>query len=97
MPMAQHTLGSYGPLTVRIMFSLEPATVTNRNYPELFQQDETAYGAPIVDGQHPHDLFMELASPNRLQFTALHAPSALHSVCGATPAAEQFFICFRVR
>ncbi len=37
------------------MVSLEPVTVTGRYYPELFQQGETAYGAPIVDGQHPHD------------------------------------------
>jgi hypothetical protein len=44
------------------MFSLEPATVTERRYPLLFQQGETAYGAPIADGQHPHDLFMELAA-----------------------------------
>jgi hypothetical protein len=35
--------------------------VTGRRYPELFQSGETAYGKPIVDGQHPHDLIMELA------------------------------------
>jgi hypothetical protein len=40
---------------------LEPATVSQRRYPELFQSGETAYGLPIVDGQHPHDLFMEIA------------------------------------
>jgi len=61
MPMAQHSLGS-GQLTIRAMFSLEPATVTGRRYPLLFQQGETAYGAPIADGQHPHDFFMELAA-----------------------------------
>ncbi len=61
MPMAQRKLGP-GQLTVRTMFSLEPATVGDRNYPELFQQGETAYGAPIVDGQHPHDFFMEVAA-----------------------------------
>ena len=61
MPMAQHKLGA-GELTVRAMFSFEPGTVGNRNYPELFQQGETAYGAPIVDGQHPHDFFMEVAA-----------------------------------
>jgi hypothetical protein len=44
------------------MFSLEPATVTQRRYPELFQQGETAFGRPIVDGQHPHDFLMELAA-----------------------------------
>ena len=47
-------------ITFRTMLSLEPATVTNRRYPQLFQSGETAYGLPIVDGQHPHDLFMEL-------------------------------------
>ena len=61
MPMAQRELGS-GTLTLRAMLSLEPATVTSRRYPELFQVGETAYGKPIVDGQHPHDLFMELAA-----------------------------------
>ena len=61
MPMAQRDLGP-GQLTLRTMLSLEPATVSERRYPELFQQGETAYGRPIVDGQHPHDLFMELAA-----------------------------------
>ena len=60
MPMAQRSYGN-GQLTLRAMFSLEPATITGRYYPELFQQGETAFGKPIVDGQHPHDLFMELA------------------------------------
>jgi hypothetical protein len=60
MPMAQRRLGP-GQLTVRTMLSFEPATVGGRDYPELFQQGETAYGKPIVDGQHPHDFFMELA------------------------------------
>jgi len=61
MPMAQRQLGP-GTLTVRTMLSLEPATISNRFYPELFQQGETAYGRPIVDGQHPHDFIMELAA-----------------------------------
>jgi len=61
MPMAQRRLGS-GTFTLRTMLSLEPATVSKRRYPELFQQGETAFGKPIVDGQHPHDFFMELAA-----------------------------------
>jgi hypothetical protein len=61
MLMAQRTEGR-GEWTLRAMFSLEPATITGRYYPELFQQGETAFGKPIVDGQHPHDLFMELAA-----------------------------------
>jgi hypothetical protein len=62
MPMAQRNVGAQGLLTVRAMFSLEPATVTGRAYPELFQQGETAFGKPIVDGQHPHDFVMELGA-----------------------------------
>lgn len=61
MPMAQRTLGP-GTFTARTMLSLEPATITGRYYPELFQQGETAYGKPIVDGQHPHNFFMEIAA-----------------------------------
>ena len=61
MPMTMRRLGP-GQLTLRAMFSLEPATVTGRQYPELFQQGETAFGKPIIDGQHPHNFFMELAA-----------------------------------
>ena len=61
MPMAQRKIG-HGTLTLRTMLSFEPATVSHRQYPELFQQGETAYGHPIVDGQHPHDFPMELAA-----------------------------------
>lgn len=61
MPMAQRTFQN-GTLSLRAMFSLEPATVTQRHYPELFQQGETAFARPIVDGQHPHDFLMEIAA-----------------------------------
>jgi hypothetical protein len=61
MPMAQRRFGR-SELTLRTMISLEPATVTDRFYPLLFQQGETAFGRPINDGQHPHDFFMELAA-----------------------------------
>ncbi len=61
MPMAQRQIG-HGELTLRTMLSLEPATVTHRFYPLLFQQGETAFGKPINDGQHPHDFIMELAA-----------------------------------
>jgi hypothetical protein len=40
--------------------SLEGATIADRRYPLLFQTGETAYGQPIVDGQHPHNLIMGL-------------------------------------
>ena len=61
MPMAMRQLGP-GQLTVRAMFSLEPATISGRQFPELFQQGETAFGKPIIDGQHPHNFFMEVAA-----------------------------------
>lgn len=61
MPMASRKLGR-GTLTLRGMISLEPATVTNGRYPLLFQQGETYKGQPIVDGQHPHNAWMEIAA-----------------------------------
>lgn len=61
MAMAQRRLGP-GVFTIRPMLSLEPATITDRRYPLLFQQGETAFGVPIADGQHPHNLFMEIAA-----------------------------------
>lgn len=76
MPMAQHTLGSRGQIMFRTMLSLEPATISNRNYPLLFQQGETAFGAPIVDGQHPHNFFMEVAALYDFKFS----PNALLSL-----------------
>ncbi len=49
-----------GAFLLQGMLSLDPATVTNRSYPLLFQTGETAYGRPLIDAQHPHDLFMGL-------------------------------------
>jgi hypothetical protein len=50
-----------GKLSLRAMTSLEP-TMAARGYPNLFATGETADGEPLVDRQHPHDLFMELAA-----------------------------------
>lgn len=60
MGMADRPLGG-GHLILRSMLSLEPATVGDQ-YPELFQTGEALHGRPIVDAQHPHDFFMELAA-----------------------------------
>ena len=46
MASALHTLGS-GSLSLTAMISLDPATVTNRRYPLLFQTGETAFGRPL--------------------------------------------------
>jgi hypothetical protein len=60
MGAAQHHAGKNGALQLVFMLSLEPATVTDRRYPLLFQTGETAYGKPSIDGQHPHDFVMSI-------------------------------------
>jgi hypothetical protein len=42
------------------MFSLEPFTLQDIGSPQVFQTGETFNGAPLIDYQHPHDLFMNL-------------------------------------
>src|SRR5262249_54522825 len=51
-----------GRLTFNAMVSLDPATVGKRGYGELFQTGEAVNGEPLIDRQHPHDLFMQLAA-----------------------------------
>jgi plastocyanin len=61
MAMASRPLGS-GTFGVRTMLSLDPA-MGKSGYPLLLQTGETADGTThLVDRQHPHDLFMELAA-----------------------------------
>jgi len=59
MTAAEHSFAG-GSFMTQLMLSLEPATITDRQYPLLFQTGETAFGRPIVDGQHPHNLIMGL-------------------------------------
>ena len=102
MGMAQRPLGP-GTLGLRTMLSLEPATIGKEGYPLLLQTGETANGSSrLIDRQHPHDLFMELAasysisSGNRSAFLygglpgepALGPPAFMHRFSGmAIPAA----------
>ena len=58
MAAAEHRLGSHDAFEVLVMLSLEPATITGRRYPLLFQTGETAYGKPLIDAQHPHNFVM---------------------------------------
>jgi hypothetical protein len=44
-----------------VMLSLDPVFNGRFGYPNLFQTGETAYGVPLTDFQHPHDLFVEVA------------------------------------
>jgi hypothetical protein len=61
MPMAFRRLGP-GTLALRGMFSAEPFTFPPGGSPLLFQTGETYKGRPLIDRQHPHDLFMELSA-----------------------------------
>jgi hypothetical protein len=60
MLMEQHRLGS-GTLLFREMFSAESLTSPHPGFPELFQTGETYHNFPLVDHQHPHNVFSELA------------------------------------
>jgi len=60
MGMATHSfLG--GKLSFYGTFSLEPATIPEPGSHELFQVGETNDGVLLVDYQHPHDFFIQLA------------------------------------
>jgi len=60
MLMEQHKLGR-GSIMFREMFSAESLTAPHPGFPELFQTGETYHGQPLVDHQHPHNVFSELA------------------------------------
>ena len=60
MLMEQHKLGK-GSILFREMFSAESLTAPHPGFPELFQTGETYHGQPLVDHQHPHNVFAELA------------------------------------
>lgn len=61
MGMGQTRVGSRGLFRFSAMLSLDPLTVGGEGYPLLFQSGETWEGEPLVDRQHPHDLFSELS------------------------------------
>jgi len=60
MLMQQHSLGK-GTILFREMFSAESLTSPHPGFPQLFQTGETYHGQPLVDHQHPHNVFSELA------------------------------------
>ena len=62
MAMAQRPVGEAGTLQLRAMLSPDPV-MGKSGYPLLLAAGETADGkTPLVDRQHPHDLFMELSA-----------------------------------
>ncbi|MBO0357111.1 hypothetical protein J0X19_04065 [Hymenobacter sp. BT186] len=61
MTMAQRPIGEKGLLNLTAMLSLDPLTESGNGYPLLFQSGEAYKGQPLVDRQHPHDLFSALS------------------------------------
>ncbi|HEY9723363.1 MAG TPA: SCO family protein [Oscillatoriaceae cyanobacterium] len=51
-----------GILDLSLMTSLEPLTLPPGGTPQLFQTGETYHFNPLIDKQHPHDLFDEVAA-----------------------------------
>lgn len=70
MGMAQRPVGDAGTLQLRAMLSPDPVMGPS-GYPLLLATGETADGkTPLVDRQHPHDLFMELSASYALKLDA---------------------------
>ena len=68
MAMGQRRIGNKGLFHFSAMFSLDPLFGGN-GYPLLFQTGESYNGKPLVDRQHPHDLFSELSIAYTQSFT----------------------------
>ena len=81
MGMAQRPLGT-GRLGLRAMLSLEPWTIGGCGYPDLLASGEICEGHPIVDRQHPHDLFMELGATYDRPLTSTLGLQLYGSVAG---------------
>jgi hypothetical protein len=69
MGMFSRRMGS-SDFTINTMFSVDPLTVGKKGYRELFQVGEAFEGQPLIDYQHPHDLFMQLAAVWRVPIGA---------------------------
>ncbi|HLG03019.1 MAG TPA: hypothetical protein VI731_05450 [Bacteroidia bacterium] len=61
MLKGQREIGVNGLFHFSTMFTLDPFFVGSEGYPLLFQTGETWQGKQLVDRQHPHELFSELA------------------------------------
>lgn len=61
MLMGQRPVGKKGLFHFSSMLSLDALITGGMGYPLLFQTGESLHGRPLVDRQHPHDLFSELA------------------------------------
>jgi hypothetical protein len=71
-------------LTLNGMLSLEPFTVQGLGSPQVFQTGESYHGVPLIDRQHPHDLFMQIGAAYRLQRTRVAVMAGVDLVGPAT-------------
>jgi len=69
MGMAQRQIGKNGLLHFNLMMSLDALTEGGGGYPLLFQSGESWKGQPLIDHQHPHDLFSELSASYAYAFS----------------------------
>jgi len=69
MGTARRDVGANGTLNLRLMLSPDPF-MGRSGYPLLLAAGETADGVtPLVDRQHPHELFMEVSGSYAHRFT----------------------------
>lgn len=61
MAMGQRRVGARGLFHFNVMLSADALITGGAGYPLLFQTGETWEGKPLIDRQHPHDLFSELS------------------------------------
>lgn len=62
MIMGQRKLGESSQIMLRTMISLDRITEGGNGYPLLFQTGETWHSLPLIDRQHPHDIFSEISA-----------------------------------
>ncbi len=70
MGMAQSPVGENGLIHFNLMMSLDRLTEGGSGYPLLFQSGESWKGIPLVDRQHPHDLFSEVSASYAYAFSS---------------------------
>lgn len=61
MAMGQRQVGKHGLFHFGAMFSTDAIIAGGSGYPLPFQTGESWHDVPLVDRQHPHDLFSELS------------------------------------
>ena len=85
MVVAEREIETNGSLRLSAMLSLDPLTEGSNGYPLLFQTGESSNGTPLIDRQHPHDLFSELSVFYRHNFSG-DVSAFVYGGCPGEPA-----------